>query len=254
MSFSSFSTRWLRRRVRDTVVFAYQVAYGRRFVARRMGLTYLFDLDNTVDRYLLAFGRYEEPQRATLFGEIARVSFSADNAAFVDVGAHSGIYALWAAQTGRFGRIFAIEADHRNVAHIHANLSLNRLTERIEVVAAAASDTRGTLSFALSGTRSRDVSKVAEIDPGAAGTTATVPCVPVEELVAMQGGFVALKIDVEGWEASVLRGMRTLLTSNRCLLQVEVFDRNRAEILGLMTDLGFSLVHEVGSDRYFRNY
>ena len=57
---------------------------------------------------------------------------------FLDIGAHWGIYALWAQSSGLFDRVIAVEADPRNAAQLHANLYLNDLAGVIDVYAAAA--------------------------------------------------------------------------------------------------------------------
>lgn len=70
----------------------------------------------------------------------------------VDVGAHVGTTTISALAHHGFARAVAIEPDPDNVKLLRANLVLNDLTDRVHVVAAAASDTSGTAPF-LPGSR-----------------------------------------------------------------------------------------------------
>ena len=38
-----------------------------------------------------------------------------------------------------------------------------------------------------------------------------------------KGMFIVAKIDVEGFEADVLGGMKDIIRDNACLLQIEIF-------------------------------
>ena len=140
---------YLRKRTRDLFCFLSQIRYGTRFVARRMGYQLLFDLDGVVDRYVLAFGFYEREQRAALFAAAADLAKSGSPRIFFDIGAHWGVYALWAQSSGLFDRVVAVEADPRNVGQLLANLYLNELNGVIEVVAAAAAAETGSVTFSL---------------------------------------------------------------------------------------------------------
>ena len=61
-----------------------------------------------------------------------------------------------------------------------------------------------------------------------------------------------VKIDVEGYEQAVIKGMENLLRNNRCLLQVEVFDPSLEAFVSTMGMLGYRLIIEIGPDRYFQ--
>jgi FkbM family methyltransferase len=76
---------------------------------------------------------------------------------FVDVGAHVGTTAIPAVAHQGFRRAVAIEPDPYHLPLLRANVSLNRLDERVTVIAAAVSETsRQRQSFAQ-GSRKADV-------------------------------------------------------------------------------------------------
>ena len=102
-----------------------------------MGYRLLFDLDNVVDRYVLAFGSYHRAQQSMLFGAAQETTRPGGRRVFLDIGAHWGLYALCAHSAHLFDRVVAIEPDPRNLAQLQANLFLNDLTGAIDVVAPA---------------------------------------------------------------------------------------------------------------------
>jgi FkbM family methyltransferase len=245
---------WARKRTRDLWGAWYKLTKGRRFVGRRQGYQLLFDLDNIIDRYLLAFGAFEAEERKILFGEARKLASFQGRRVFLDIGAHWGIYTLWAQSSGLFDRLVAVEADPRNLDQLRANLYLNDLSCAVEVVGAAASDLKGELTFNLAGPRSRDISRVARLDPATGATQRTVLAVRIDDVEPLRGGAFVAKIDVESYEGPVIRGMEGLLTGNRGLLQVEVWPDRLAEFDRQMRALGYARFAEFGSDRYYRNY
>ncbi len=245
---------YIRKRTRDFWCFWYLLTRGRKFIARRMGFLLLFDLDDIIDRYLLAFGSYEELQRRTLFAAAQTVADSGDRRVFLDIGAHWGVYSLWAHAAKLFDRVVAVEADPSNLAQLHANLFLNDLTGAIDVVGAAASSAPGDLAFNLAGKRSRNLSKVASLDRDTAKTVKIVRAVRIDDVEPMRGGVVVAKIDVEGYEHEVITGMRGLLTGNRGVLQVEVWPDAALKFDRTMAGLGYSMFAAIESDRFYRNF
>ena len=243
----------LRKRARDLWAFWYQLTRGRRFVARRMNVRLLFDLDSTHDKYILAFGRYEDEQRQILSTATREISGGRKADLFLDIGAHAGIYALLAHQSGQFQRIVTVEADPRNVAQLQANLFLNDLVGEIRVVEAAAAGATGEVAFGLAHRKSRDVSRIPQDGAIARGRVEMVRAVRIDDVEALRSGVLVAKIDVEGYEAEVIKGMEGLLKGNKCLLQVEVFPQGLDPFVQQMAALGFRHFAEVGNDRYFRN-
>ncbi len=245
---------WLRRRLRDSITFWYQLILGQRFVAKRLGLHLLFDLDDIVDKYLLAFRAFESAEQRLLFDAVTAGVSPGQRNIFIDVGAHSGLYALLAWQSKLFNRIIAIEADPRNFAQLKANLFLNRAVTQIDAVEAAASNVAGELTFSLASDRGRDLSMVAGGEKKPGFTDYAVRSVRIDDLENMEGGFLAAKIDVEGHETQVIQGMLRLLKANRCCLQIEVWPNGVPEFLELMKGLGFNQFSQVGNNYFFKNY
>ena len=243
--------KWPRKKARDLWTFWYRITRGRLFVGQRMGHRLLFDLNNTVDKYLVAYGLYEEAQKRKLFAAAREAAQPGQPAVFIDVGAHWGIYALWAHDTGLFGRVVAVEADPRNLSQLNANLFLNDLSGKIDIVGAAAAAAPGMLSLVRS--TGRDISTVASVTANSAAQS-KVRAVALDDIEPIQGGLIVAKIDVEGYEPEVIKGMHRLMSENRCLLQIEVFDQTLSSFDKLMAECGFHSFGTIGNDRYYRNF
>ena len=67
---------------------------------------------------------------------------------------------------------------------------------------------------------------------------------------------LAIKIDVEGHEFSVLLGLRKLLTNNKCILQIEIFNDNFEKTNNFLVNNNFKKISEIKSNinSIYKNY
>ena len=177
-----------------------------------------------------------------------------------DVGANIGLYACLLAKKRQTGQVIAFEPHPQTAKRLEENLSLNHLQSR--VFRYALSDSIGEMKLLIND----DV-------PGAQGTLGksdemkdfiTVSVTTADSLIE-QGVIPApdvIKIDVEGAEINVLRGMQQALDSDNCrLIYCEVhtgklpqFGRTSAELSVLLKRHGFTIskIHERGPDHFVR--
>ena len=132
----------------------------------------------------------------------------------IDVGAHVGFYTVQAAKrVGRRGRVYAFEPAPENLRLLRRNIRRNRL-RNVTVYPVAAGAGRGRREFHLA--RHAELASVLNgFYPHISAdstTTMTVEEVPVDSLVESPVHIV--KVDVEGAELEVLRGMKRILTEN----------------------------------------
>lgn len=141
---------------------------------------------------------------------------------FYDIGANIGIYSLWAAVlVGETGQVYAFEPAERTSAWLAALIAQNELAN-VEVVRSAVGDRVGELQL--------------HTVPGASGLSSVVPGLrvsagggPVHTVSSMTTDAFAtdhrppslIKIDVEGYEAEVVRGMSRLLDDIRPVVVFE---------------------------------
>lgn len=173
---------------------------SRPFYARRL---YLDLSRDSGQRYLFLEGARFVPERAVL-RRLLRPGMTV-----VDVGANVGYYALLFRQAvGPRGRVVCLEPDPGNLRELRRNVERNHL-HNVEVVAAAAGEAAGEIRFSsgLNGSVS------------AAGDL-RVPAIRLDDL--SDGPVDLIKIDVEGYEAAVLRGAAGLIERRRPTLFIEL--------------------------------
>ncbi len=156
-----------------------------------------------------------EPYESELF-----LSCLAPGMTVLDVGANIGYYTVHAARAvGPGGRVHAFEPDPRTAQSLRANVRLNAL-ENVTVHELAVSEGPGSRELILSGTASHSgLSRT--MDEKSIVGAAPVEAVALDDV--LDGASVdVMKMDVEGEEPFVLRGMqRTLERSPRLRLFLE---------------------------------
>jgi FkbM family methyltransferase len=141
----------------------------------------------------------------------ALVSSAPGGGTFIDIGAHTGYFTiLYALRTA--GRIFAFEPNPRVRAELVANVRLNRVEDRVQVVASAVSSHEAAHTRLFLSSRGTGFSSlVPDAAPAASetfGDSVDVAMTTLDAWLARTGVEPSLiKIDVEGAEHLVLAGM-----------------------------------------------
>jgi FkbM family methyltransferase len=190
----------------------------------------------------LALGGFESYE-ANVFRDAIKPGMN-----IVDIGAHIGYYALLSAkQTGPLGKVFAYEPEPGNFNLLQKNATANQLSNIIPLNTAL-SDTSGSRELFLekynkghhSFARNKNTIQ-----------TISVPTQTLDDSLKGLGSprIDIIKIDVEGAEPIVLRGMRETIRNNPGIrIFTEVYPRSMAKLgesaqsyLKELTTLGFSL-------------
>jgi FkbM family methyltransferase len=166
----------------------------------------------------------------------------------IDVGANVGSVSLLLADTVENAILF--EPNPVAAARARENLARNQLD--FKVYELALSDNNGEICFECDG--AVDVgARVVVGPPGSVTTTRVVQCITFDKFLRQHGdpglAVSLVKIDVEGHENSVLRGMRQFLSEKRPpLVMFEYLERtNLEQTLGIFAGVGYQ-VFEVGKD------
>jgi FkbM family methyltransferase len=169
---------------------------------------------------------------------------------FLDVGANIGLYTILAGKhVGAAGLVYAFEPHLGNALRLMKNVRENGLDAQVKVLSVALNDTNGYIDFnyheelpgsSMSQLGSQRDSEEREFD----AVLRELKCaVTVDTLIA--GGHMRpphhIKIDVDGNELLVLKGMGELLRGScRPLsVQVEINRRYKEEVIALMRDAGY---------------
>jgi FkbM family methyltransferase len=168
----------------------------------------------------------------------------------VDVGANIGVYTgLFSRLVGPGGKVIAIEPAEDNWRALQCAKEANRW-DNVELHKVAVSDRSGPVFVSYGAVNSGNTT-VSRERSGASSHAAEA--VSLDDIVA--GRRVDfLKIDVQGWEAHVLRGACATVTGNRPLrVRLEILPRalraagsSPDEVLGLLREAGLDVEEYLG--------
>jgi FkbM family methyltransferase len=165
----------------------------------------------------------------------------------IDVGANVGSVSLLLAD--RIDSAILFEPNPLAVARARENIALNQFA--FKVYEFALSDTTGEIGFEWDG--AVDVGAHSAVDTAGDPTaTHVVQCITFDEFLRQHGypdfPVSLVKIDVEGHENSVLRGMRQFLAEKRPLVMFEYLERtNLEQTISIFAEVGYK-IFELGEN------
>lgn len=184
----------------------------------------------------------------------------------LDVGANFGMYGVTIGHYLPDTRVLAFEPNAAARTRLAANALINGVTN-LEVLSFAASSGDGDTPFISNVAGHSGISRVKDevllarmkktsfrFDDANWEET-SVETRAIDSLAREEGARIAVKIDTEGHECEVVRGMTRLLRDNDCYVQVEVSEKlpeHRQEMAALMAGLGYALRENLGPDFIYR--
>jgi FkbM family methyltransferase len=219
------------------------------YTVRAQGARFVVDPTDYIDHCIALFGMWEDTQ----LEELAALCHRRKIDYFLDVGANTGFYSVMFAMKNLAERIIAFEPDPGNFSRLMANLKANDLARRVEVVPLALGDQASevTLYEGARGNRGESTIVVPEQTPQE--VTFRVRQASFDDLYAVAGKSIIVKMDVEGYEFHALAGMERTLRENECYLQVELYSDRIEELKALFAGLGYRFLHTHDIDHYFTN-
>ena len=130
------------------------------------------------------------------------VSHCSDRMFLFDIGAHFGIFSLATAHFG--GRAIAIDPSPEAARMILAESTLNRCVDKIQIVQTAVGDSKGMTGMLSYGPFAHGYFMV--VGGRSKHELTRIPTTTIDEMAHQFGMPTHIKIDVEGYEAAVLRG------------------------------------------------
>jgi FkbM family methyltransferase len=205
---------------------------SRYFISRYRGADFLLCPRGTGTLEISA-GIAERPELAAFMSRCSELKPSA----FIDIGANIGLYSCILLRNGSAPRAILFEPDALNLVQLKANLLINGLLSRAEVHEVALGDEVGR-RYLVRGAIDGGLSRVVD---GRAADDHEIGIAKLDDLLALSGERLAIKIDVERYECKVIAGMQRLLRQNTCLVQIEAFE-TRNEVVAMMAAAGYDFV------------
>jgi FkbM family methyltransferase len=181
--------------------------------------------------FLASTGTYE-PLATKYFTETIKPTDT-----IFDIGAHVGYYTLLGAKN----KVVAFEPAPDNLVLLRQNIERNNLTGHVKIVPWAVSDTNGRTLLYLSDTSSGDHS----LNKKTTQNVITVQTITIDGYTKTTGIFpTIMKIDVEGAEYQVLKGMNKTLrkrTLRTVFIELNGDNPHIDETVDMLQNTGFQL-------------
>ena len=235
------SLRWLRTRWKRRVWMYVRQRVHPLTTVRVDDFQLTVDLNDRVLGRMLYFGGDHEPELRALMRLLAL-----DGSVGLDIGANVGLHTVVMSRlAGPAGRVFAFEPDPHNFELLETNLRING-ARNVTVRQCAVGDADGVCRLARNPRNYADCRVTAEL-PGWSSHEVAMTTVDAALPELPKGSLRFVKLDVQGSECRVLRGMRrTLERHPEVVMVIEVFPdglrgagASARELMETLADLGF---------------
>ena len=196
---------------------------------------------------------YESSSIEYVYRKLAETVLARGSARLLDVGAQSGLYALYAMHFDGID-VDAYEPFPESHACLVDNIALNGVGGKVRAFAVALSDTDSTRVMRYTPAHTGLNTLGARPLRFSGGSEVQVETRTIDGIYADTRVDV-IKIDTEGWEYFVLLGGRSVLRRDRPELLLEVNDTNMAQcgvargtLLALLAELGYRYVETIDGE------
>jgi len=160
-----------------------------------------------------------------------------------DIGANIGNHTVYFAKAAPNAQIFAFEPMPDNFAMLEKNITDNGFSKRVKAFPVAVGETKGSVSMRIMTEGNNGTATIVEMDDNSneLHTTHTVEVIAIDDLNLPSPDFI--KLDVEGYELPVLKGMeKTLQNAGKVSIWIEVDTSTSEEVYEFMSGLGFDIM------------
>ncbi|MGY5131135.1 FkbM family methyltransferase [Streptomyces nigrescens] len=235
---AALATRYLNPWLRDHP--------RQRLVRTRFGAAMAVDTQDLIQRFVYLFGLWEPHMTHWLQRRLR------PGDTYIDVGANVGYFSLLASQlVGEEGRVVAIEASPTFHARVLQHAEINGCSN-LRTVNAAVADERKTVTLILASSSNMGAASIVPYG-GPAESTLDVEAYPLPQVLDADdiAGARVIKIDVEGAEGAVIRGLAPVLDKLRPDAEITVeVTPERMEALGDSADDLLAIMREHGFHVY----
>ena len=208
-------------------------------------LIFEIDIRESIERKTYFISEYEKKR----MDQLHHFSKKINSEVLIDIGAHIGFYSILSSHL--FEQLYSFEPNERNFKVLKKNIDKNKLKNikisnfglgEKEEVLIGNSNTKGEL-FQTSGFAINKDNKKGE----------SVILKKGDDVLQFKNKTLTIKIDVEGFEFFVLKGLKNNLINNSCFLQIEIWEKNNDEVHRFLNSLGYRMIDLIDGDTYFSN-
>lgn len=203
------------------------------------------DFLDPIDKQIILNQEYEKLEINYLMKEIKKNNIIH----FIDIGANCGYYSIFIAKNVSNIIIQSYEPNKEAFFKFKKTLEINPvLKEKINIY-----------NFGLSAEK-KELKMQSMVKHGYSqtGGSAIIENISYENFDVYDAQFeigdkiinqnkntIAIKIDVEGHELNVLKGLKNTITNNKIIIQIEIFEKNFKKVNNFLTSLDYKIVYEI---------
>jgi FkbM family methyltransferase len=248
------------KKIYESIIYKFYILIGKEeILIKSQNINLLIEIRDPIEREIFFNLSYEEEQIATL------VELSKKNKQdfFLDIGSNCGYYALFIAKTFPSTHVIAFEPIKKTYEKLVKNIHLNNLKKQIQTFNFGLSDTNDEVQM-------RTLIKKGFIQSGGftvndknreLKTNETLLKADLkigDEVIKYINKKLLIKIDVEGHEINVLKGLSRLINNNKIYMQIEIFHENKENIFNFLKKNDFKFIKNIHGNRkndyFFVNY
>ena len=234
------------KRLYPSVIRRYLMLVGKNKINIKINnLIFEIDIRESIERKTYFIREYEKKR----MDQLHIFSKKINSEILIDVGANIGFYTILS--SNRFEQVYSFEPNERNFKVLKKNIEKNKLKNikilnfglgEKEEVLIGSSNTKGEL-FQTSGFAIDKDNKKGE----------RVIVKKGDDVLQFKNKILTIKIDVEGFEFFVLKGLKNILIKNSCILQIEIWEKNNDEVHKFLKSIGYKIISSIDGDTYFTN-
>ena len=234
------------KRLFPSIIRRYLMLIGKYHINIKIN-NFIFEIDirESIERKTYFIREYEKKR----IDKLHLFSKKINSEILIDIGANIGFYSILS--SSRFGQIYSFEPNERNFKVLKKNIENNKLKNikilnfglgENEEVLIGNSNTKGKL-FQTSGFAINKDNKKGE----------RVLVKKGDDVLQFKNKILTIKTDVEDFEFFVLKGLKSTLINNLCILQIEIWRKNNDEVHGFLKSLNYKMICSIDGDTYFSN-
>ncbi|WP_440613507.1 FkbM family methyltransferase [Candidatus Pelagibacter sp. HIMB1748] len=215
------------------------------------------DFLDPIDRQIILFKEFENLEINYLIEKIKIYKINY----FLDVGANCGYYSLTVGKKVKNIFIKAFEPNKEAFFKFSKSLEINPdLSKKINLYNFGLSDVSKKLKMITMvkfGYKQTGGAGVTNNDNSLKDHTTFFADFKIgDEYLKLKNKKLSLKIDVEGHELNVLKGINKTLINNKCILQVEIFDKNFELVNNYLLSLNYKKIFDIKkrSNFFYKNF
>ena len=168
--------------------------------------------------------------------------------AFLDIGSNIGNHTLYMFQKDLVSLAYCFEPVQDTFQILEKNISINNLQNKVKLFNVGVGETQGKAQIASYTTSNTGMSQLKICNDG------NIPIIAIDDLKIDQD-ISCIKIDVEGFELNVIKGMLNTIKKHKHILFIEIRNHFFDAILEKLQPLGYQFIKlEENSESNVNNY